>query len=93
MTDVRAVLLALLAVAPLQCPSPPRPEQAREESPGEALWLLAERFGERGDAAARRSTLTFLVERYPSSRFAERARLALQPSPPAAAPDAGTTAP
>ncbi len=30
----------------MQCPSAARPEAAREESPGEALWLLSERFGQ-----------------------------------------------
>ena len=74
-----ALLVTLATLAPLQCPSTPRPEQAREESPAEALWLLAERFGGRGDEAARRATLAFLIERYPSSRYAERARLATRP--------------
>ncbi|MFO0601760.1 MAG: hypothetical protein U0324_01240 [Polyangiales bacterium] len=83
---MRAVagLLCLASLAPLQCPSTPPPERAREESPAEALWLLAERFGQQGDAGGRRATLAFLVERYPASRFAERARLALGPD--AAAP-------
>lgn len=77
-------LLCLASVAPLQCPSTPRPERAREESPAEALWQLAERFEAQGDAPARRATLTFLVERYPASRFSERARLALRPADAAA---------
>jgi hypothetical protein len=72
-----AGLLGLATLAPLQCPSTPPPERAREESPAEALWLLAERFTAQGDHAARRATLAFLVERYPSSRYAERARIAL----------------
>jgi hypothetical protein len=65
------------SLAPLQCPSTPRPERAREETPAEALWQLSERFGQQGDPGAQRATLTFLVERYPASRFAERARAAL----------------
>ena len=78
---MRAVagLLCLASLAPLQCPSTPPPERAREESPAEALWLLAERFASQGDPNGRRATLTFLVERYPTSRFTERARLALGP--------------
>ena len=72
-----AGFLCLAALAPLQCPSTPPPERAREESPAEALWQLAERFAADGDGAARRATLHYLVERYPSSRFAARARLAL----------------
>lgn len=76
MSRAAAVALALLGSAPLQCPSRAPPELAREESPAEALWGLAERFGA-GDPRAREATLRYLVERYPSSRFAERARLAL----------------
>lgn len=76
---MRAVvaLWALAAIAPLQCPSRAPPSLAREESPGDALWQLAERFGSQGDETARRATLTFLIERYPTSRQAERARIAL----------------
>lgn len=81
---MRAVvaLWALAAIAPLQCPSRAPPTLAREETPGEALWQLAERFGQQGDANARRATLTFLLERYPTSRFAERARVTLAAQPP-----------
>jgi hypothetical protein len=75
------MLLALLGSAPLQCPSRAAPELAREETPGEALWMLSERFGAAGDVRARDATLRYLVERYPSSRFAERARLALAVAP------------
>jgi hypothetical protein len=72
-----AALVLIPSLAPLQCPSQRQPELAREESPAEALWQLSERFAIQGDGAARTSTLRFLIERYPSSRFAERARLAL----------------
>lgn len=72
-----AALLAVLAAAPLQCPSRQTAASSREESPPEALWDLAERFAAQGDPRAARSTRRFLVERYPASRFAERARLAL----------------
>src|SRR5262245_40912319 len=68
------LLLVALARAPMQCARPPRPEMAREETPGEALWMLAEQFAARGDAPARQATLRFLIARYPSSRFAVRAR-------------------
>ncbi len=72
-----AALLAVLAAAPLQCPSRQTAASAREESPPEALWDLAERFAAQGDPRASRATLAYLAERYPASRFAERARLAL----------------
>jgi outer membrane protein assembly factor BamD (BamD/ComL family) len=73
-------LLVALARAPMQCASRRPAELEREESPGEALWLLSERFAAQGNTAAREATLRFLVERYPSSRFAVQAREALQSS-------------
>lgn len=72
------VLAAALAFAPLQCGSAPDPDRRREDTPAEALLGLAERFGEEGDEAARRQTLEYLVERYPDSREAQRARAWLE---------------
>ncbi|MBN2196370.1 MAG: hypothetical protein JW751_26385 [Polyangiaceae bacterium] len=71
-----AVLAAFLAAlaAPMQCERPADPELRREETPDEALHGLAERFAAEGDAPARLTTLTYLVERYPNSRFAPQAR-------------------
>lgn len=77
-----AAMLAVLAAAPLQCPSRQTAAAAREESPAEALWNLAERFAAQGDPRAYRATLAHLTERYPASRFAERARLALADAGP-----------
>ncbi len=68
---------ALLALAPLQCPGPRHPATAREENPADALWLLAAQFGEENNPTARERTLRFLVDRYPTSRQAERARITL----------------
>ena len=81
------LVLAIGLLAPLQCggAQPDHPEL--EDSPAEALWNLSERFEQQGDASARRHTLEYLIERYPASRFAERARVALGPAPaPAAGP-------
>ncbi len=79
---MRSLLLALaVMLAPLQCSRQPADHPMYEDSPGEALWDLSERFREEGDEASRRRTLEYLVTRYPSSRYAERARLALQPAP------------
>ena len=69
------VLAASFAFAPLQCGTSPDPDRRREDSPAEALLGLAERFGEEGDLDARRTTLEHLIERYPDSREAERARM------------------
>jgi len=67
----------LLALAPVQCGSPPREHPELEDSPAEALWELSIRFEGDGDDAGRRRTLEYLIERYPASRFAERARVEL----------------
>ncbi|HJL01440.1 MAG TPA: hypothetical protein RMH85_08595 [Polyangiaceae bacterium LLY-WYZ-15_(1-7)] len=94
----RLALVAALGTAPFQCASDPDPERRLEDTPAEALWLLAERFREEGDAEARRTTLEQLVERYPTSREAERARLALDgrevaPDPPAERAESGEAPP
>jgi hypothetical protein len=68
------VLSVALGGAPMQCGTDPDPSMALEETPGEALYQLAEKFKSEGNDKAWRQTLEHLVERYPSSRFAERAR-------------------
>lgn len=78
---------ALIALAPIQCGQPPREHPEFEDSPAEALWDLSERFAAEGDDAARRQTLDYLIERYPSSRFAERARVTLGREGNATPPD------
>lgn len=75
----RAVLgsIALFATAtqaPFQCASEVDPERRIYEDPGEALYGLAGQFKAGGDQKAYVATLKFLVERYPSSRFAHMAR-------------------
>ena len=72
-----AVLSALLGQAPLQCASDPDPELRRYETPGEALYELAGQFKAKGDQKAWRTTLEYLISRYPNSRHAEMARLDL----------------
>lgn len=74
------VVLTLLfgfGAAPFQCGTEPEPELALEDSPSEALWLLSERFRAEGQPEARTITLRQLVDQYPTSREAERARLVL----------------
>ena len=62
-----------LGAAPLQCGSG-EVDDTRHETPPEALYELAQRFQKQGDEAARKKTLEFLIERYPNSRFAVRAK-------------------
>jgi hypothetical protein len=64
---------ALLGTAPYQCKSND-PERAREETVGEALWQLCGSFADKGDDEAAKRVLDYLIERYPSSREAERAK-------------------
>jgi hypothetical protein len=72
------VLLLLGAAAPWQCSSERDPALATEDTPEEAIYLLAQRFRDKGDERAWRATLEYLVERYPSSRYAARAKSDLE---------------
>ena len=82
MIALRPMALLALLGAPLQCPSRASPAMTREDRPDDALWSLSERFGHDGNEAARRATLRYLIERYPTSRFSDRAVLALDGSVP-----------
>jgi hypothetical protein len=68
--------------APLQCSSDPDPELRRYETPGEALYGLAGQLKAHGNEAGWRDTLKYLIEHYPNSRFAERAKQDLGQSEP-----------
>lgn len=68
-----AIVLVLCGTAPFQCASEVDPNRAIEESPDEALFRLSEQFKADGDEKARVRTLRYLVERYPSTRFAKMA--------------------
>lgn len=70
-------VLVLTGAAPFQCAADPEPARRIQDTPAEALWGLSERFRREGQDDARRVTLTELVERYPSSREAERAQRVL----------------
>lgn len=75
MTRLVVTALALaLGSAPVQCAHKPDPDLRREDGPDDALWGLAQSFEAKGDAAAARETLRYLLEKYPSSRHAAEAR-------------------
>jgi TolA-binding protein len=76
------LVLTLGLHAPLQCGGSKDPEYRREDTAGDALYGLAEKFKSEGNQSARRATLTYLIERYPSHRFAQNAREELQRSAP-----------
>jgi hypothetical protein len=86
----RSLLVILsMAVAPLQCEKSYDPALRKEDTPGDALWQLARKFREEHDEASARRTLEFLVERYPSSRWAPAAREELGGAGDAARPGDG----
>lgn len=70
-------LIASLGFAPLQCRRDPDPNLRREDSPGDALYALAQDFRTKGNEDAAKQTLRFLVERYPSNRHVPAARAEL----------------
>lgn len=69
-----APLATLACLAPLQCPHDTDAAHCWDDAPGDGLWELAERFRAGHDAPAERRTLAYLIERYPSSRYAPAAR-------------------
>jgi hypothetical protein len=89
---LRAGLIAALVssgAAPLQCGHTPDAELQEDDTPGDALWRLAQKFHDRRDGPAERQTLQYLVERYPASRWVapareELARLPTEGSEPSA---------
>ena len=71
-----ASVVAWFSLAPYQCGSSnsSNPEYRREDTAGDALWGLAERFGQDKNDEGRKAALKYLVERYPSNRHAVEAR-------------------
>jgi outer membrane protein assembly factor BamD (BamD/ComL family) len=74
LAPLAAVASVAFAFAPLQCPHDTDPAHCWDDAPGDGLWDLAQKFHDQHDEAAARGTLQFLVERYPSSRYAPAAR-------------------
>jgi hypothetical protein len=81
-------LVAALGSAPLQCKHDPDPNLRREDTAGDALYALAQDFRAKGNEAAAKETLRFLVERYPSNRHVPAAKAELE-GPVSADADAG----
>ena len=74
---MKSVVLALCGVLPApQSVRHGRVSPTQDTAP-KSLWLMAERFEKEGQAAAREVTLKQLIEQYPGSRYARRARAAL----------------
>ncbi len=68
-----ALALCTALLAPYQCATS-KNERPMEDTAPKALWVLSERFQKEGDGKARETTLNQLIEQYPGSRYAERAR-------------------
>ncbi len=71
-------LALALSFAPYQCAREPDPNRRMEDDPAEVVYQLAERFKASGKGEAHVSTLKYLVEKFPSSRYAKRAQTELQ---------------
>lgn len=71
------LVLASLGSAPMQCKHDPDPNLRREDTAGDALWDLAQDFRAKGNEAAAKDTLRFLVSRYPSNRHVPEAKAEL----------------
>lgn len=79
---LRAALAPVAAVAfaasglgaPIQCGHTPDAELREDETPGDALWAMAQKFHASHDASAEAATLRYLVERYPASRWTSQAK-------------------
>jgi outer membrane protein assembly factor BamD (BamD/ComL family) len=72
-----AFALLSLVRAPYQCGRSEDPAERREETAPEALYAAAGKLREAGDERGYHMVLALLIERYPSSRWAEAARLDL----------------
>lgn len=77
------VLAGLLAAgaAPMQCPTTDREPLVAEPDAPEECYALAQRLRERGDLEGWRTALEYVVERFPDSRWAARARDDLRRGP------------
>jgi TolA-binding protein len=69
-----AVLAMAVGSAPMQCSSKPDPNNRLEDTAGDALWALGEKFEKEHNDAAAKETWQYLVEKYPSSRYTPAAK-------------------
>jgi hypothetical protein len=75
-TLVLLVASTVFGYAPYQCGKAPE-KSLREETPGEALYALAQKLRAEGDEQGYRTTLRYILQRYPSSHFAAAAQVEL----------------
>jgi len=65
---VAGLVASATSFAPLQCAHDPDPTLRREDTAGDALWALAQKFEGEHDTASARETLQYLVDTYPTNR-------------------------
>jgi hypothetical protein len=75
---IGALASSLTSLAPVQCAHDPDPTLRREDTAGDALWNLAQRFEAEHDVKAARETLQYLVDTYPGNRHVGEAKEALK---------------
>ena len=77
---MRAWLISvfLANAAPVQCGEPEPIRYADRDDPAEVVFDLGKRLDARGEHGAAAMTWRYLIERYPSSRYAQRARAELE---------------
>jgi hypothetical protein len=64
----------LIAIAPVQCAHDPDPNERHEDSPGDALWTMSQKFEAEHNEVAAKETLEYLIAQYPSSRHTQAAK-------------------
>ena len=69
-----AAVAVVIAIAPVQCAHDPDPSVRREDSPGDALWTMSQKFEAEHNDVAAKETLEYLIAQYPSSRHAGAAK-------------------
>jgi hypothetical protein len=71
----KAIAVAtIFSIAPIQCAHDPDPNARREDSPGDALWTMSQKFASEHNDVAEKETLEYLISQYPSSRHFGAAR-------------------
>jgi hypothetical protein len=68
------VLAGATSFAPLQCAHDPDPTLRREDTAGDALWALSQKFEAEHDSASAKETLQYLVDTYPTNRHVADAK-------------------
>jgi hypothetical protein len=71
---VAGLVASATSIAPLQCAHDPDPTLRREDTAGDALWALSQKFEAEHDSTSARETLQYLVDTYPTNRHVPDAK-------------------